>query len=473
MSNPKIIQGGMGVAVSNWRLAHAVSSQGQLGVVSAALLPVVLARRLQQGDEGGHVRRALAAFPDQVKAQKVISNYFREVDSPAPQRAALAAMPTVAPGAALIDLMVLSGFVEVWLAKEGHEGVVGLNLLEKMQLSTLGPLYGAMIAGVDYVLMGAGIPKAIPGVLDCFAAGKPGVLRVDVEGSKAGEETLTALEPERFWGGTAPALKRPNFLAIVSSATLALNLARKSSGRVDGFVVEGDTAGGHNAPPRGPMQLNAEGEPIYGARDIPDLAKFREIGLPFWLAGSYAKPGRLAEALADGAAGIQVGTAFAFCQESGIAPEIKERICARSRTETLTIFTDPLASPTGFPFKVLQQEGTLSEESTYQGRERICDLGYLRIPYRRDNGEVGYRCPAEPLADYQAKGGDVQACTGRKCLCNGLAATVGLPGFSNGGNTELPLLTAGNDVAGISRFMPADSNAYSAADVIRILTAGL
>ena len=57
---PVIIQGGMGVGVSNWRLANAVSSRGQLGVVSGTALDVVLARRLQDGDPGGHMRRALA-----------------------------------------------------------------------------------------------------------------------------------------------------------------------------------------------------------------------------------------------------------------------------------------------------------------------------------------------------------------------------------------------------------------------------
>lgn len=461
----------MGVAVSNWRLAHAVSLQGQLGVVSAALLPVVLARRLQQGDPDGDVRRALAAFPDQAKAQRVIETYFRAETEAVPTRAALAAMPTVKPGSTLMDLMVLSGFVEIWLAKEGHQGVVGINLLEKMQLSTLGPLYGAMIAGVDYVLMGAGIPKAIPGVLDLFAAGQAAQLKVDVEGALAGEETITRLDPAEFWKGPPPQLKRPQFLAIVSSATLALNLARKSSGKVDGFVVEGDLAGGHNAPPRGPMQLSTEGEPIYGVRDIPDLAKFRELNLPFWLAGNYARPERFREALAEGAAGIQVGTAFAYCNESGIEPALKEMIRARSRVETLSVFTDPVASPTGFPFKVLQHEGTLSAADVYAARTRICDLGYLRLPYRKEDGEVGYRCPAEPVADFIAKGGTEEGAKGRKCLCNGLASTVGLPGYHPGGSVELPLLTAGNDIAGISRFMPANSNSYSAADVIRMLMA--
>ena len=39
------------------------------------------------------------------------------------------------------------------------------------------------------------------------------------------------------------------------------------------------------------------------------------LGLPFWLAGGYGSAEKLKEALAEGAAGIQVGTAFAFCDE--------------------------------------------------------------------------------------------------------------------------------------------------------------
>jgi len=43
---PKIIQGGMGVAISNWKLARAVSRLGQLGVVSGTGIETILARRL-------------------------------------------------------------------------------------------------------------------------------------------------------------------------------------------------------------------------------------------------------------------------------------------------------------------------------------------------------------------------------------------------------------------------------------------
>ena len=57
---PPIIQGGMGVAISDWRLARAVSLRGQLGVVSGTAIETVVVRRLQDGDIGGHMRRAIA-----------------------------------------------------------------------------------------------------------------------------------------------------------------------------------------------------------------------------------------------------------------------------------------------------------------------------------------------------------------------------------------------------------------------------
>src|SRR5665647_1041783 len=75
---PVVIQGGMGVAVSSWQLARAVSQTGQLGVVSGTALDVVIARRLQDGDVGGHVRRALESFPVPAMAQRMMSRYFLE-----------------------------------------------------------------------------------------------------------------------------------------------------------------------------------------------------------------------------------------------------------------------------------------------------------------------------------------------------------------------------------------------------------
>ena len=186
--------------------------------------------------------------------------------------------------------------------------------------------------------------------------------------------------------------------------------------------------------------------------------------------GIYGPPaGKLAEALEQGATGIQVGTAFAFCEESGIDPELKRRAIQLSQEGRARVFTDPLASPTGFPLKVAQIENTLAEASMFDNRPRVCDLGYLRHLYRGERGPVNYRCPAEPVEDYVRKGGALSETMGRKCVCNGLLATIGLGQMRAEGGRELPLVTAGNDMDRVCEFLKPDATSYTAAHVIEVL----
>src|SRR6185312_3290328 len=131
-----------------------------------------------------------------------------------------------------------------------------------------------------------------------------------------------------------------------------------------------------------------------------------------------------------------------------------------------SVFTDPLASPTGFPFKVVQLPGTASDAAANASRTRLCDLGYLRHAYRKPDGTLGYRCPAEPTDDYVRKGGTAEETEGRQCVCNGLTATIGLAQIRPTGDTDLPLITAGNDVANIANFLRPGRNSYSAAEVV-------
>lgn len=362
-SLPRLIQGGMGAAVSSWGLARATSLKGQLGVVSGTGIDTVLVRRLQDGDAGGHMRRAIETFPIPEVSAGVLEDHFRPSGRAKgePYKALALHQAEASRGRQL--LTILANYVEVHLAKSGHDGLVGINLLTKIQLPTLASLYGAMLAGVDYVLMGAGIPQEIPAVLDRFANHEPASIKLDVDGVEAGTTHRLDLDPAEYWPQLPAPLKRPRFLPIVASNLLATMLARKASGRVDGFVIEGPTAGGHNAPPRGKTQYNERAEPIYGARDVVDLAKIRGLGLPFWVAGGVGSPAALHEALAAGAAGIQVGTLFAFCDESGLDEGYKRAVLASVRHGTVDVTTDSRASPTGYPFKVVTWEATVSRTS--------------------------------------------------------------------------------------------------------------
>mgnify|MGYP001488917931 FL=1 len=464
---PMLIQGGMGVAVSDWRLARAVSVAGQLGVVSGTALESVMVRRLQLGDPGGHTRRALGQYPVPAVADSILDRYYVEGGKPANQRFVQTPLGRAEQSGNLLDLLVASNFVEVHLAREGHSGPVGINYMEKIQTPLLASVYGSMLAGVDYVLVGAGIPKVLPAAIDRLAEGLPVEMKLDVRGASGGDHYVSRFDPAAAMRGEGPTLKRPMFLAIVSSHILATMLAAKIDVPVDGFIVEAPVAGGHNAPPRGRPQLSETGEPVYGERDVPDLAAIRDLGLPFWLAGGYDDPDQVREALELGATGVQVGTPFAYCEESGFDTDVKRRVLDLSRNGTATVFTDPVASPSGFPFKVVDLEGTLSDPAVYAGRERErCELGYLRTAYRREDGQLGWMCPAEPVKDYVRKGGDPGDTVGRKCLCNALLANVGLGQVQHGGATEKMLLTSGDMVSDVARFLPPGEASYTAEDVV-------
>ena len=473
MNEPVIIQGGMGAGVSNWRLAQAVSKTGQLGLVSGTALDQILARRLQDGDSGGHMLRGLNAFPDHAMADRIWREYF--IPGGRGRSTPYRRLPLLSknnPGE-LVELCIIANFVEVWLAREGHRNPVGINYLEKIQAAHLPCIYGAMLAGVGYVVMGAGIPLKIPGVLDGYVEHKAAEYGLHVTGAQEGDDVTMRFDPNDYMRCDLEPLVRPKFLPIVSSNTLAVTMLKKANGRVDGLVIETRTAGGHNAPPRGRMQFSDKGEPIYGERDAIDIPKLRELGVPFWLAGGYGHPEKVAEALAEGAAGVQVGTAFEFARESGLDAGFKEALLAKVIRGEASVFTDPLASPTGFPFKVAELEGTASEADEYSARPRICDLGFLRETYRIESGEFGYRCAAEPVTVYVAKGGRVDDTVGRKCVCNGLLANIGLAQVRNGNRMERSLITAGDDIVSVGQFVKPGRLEYGASDVVERLMSGV
>lgn len=461
----------MGAGVSDWRLARAVATRGQVGVVSGTALDLILVRWLEMGDPGGHMRRALAAFPEQGVAQRILGRYYvAEGKSPeAPYRG----KPMVGhrPGREIEELLMAGNFAQVFLAKEGHDGLVGINYLNKIQTPLLASLYGAMLAGVNIIMVGAGIPLEIPGVLSRFTAGEAAEVKLHVHEAKNGTRHKLSFDPGEHFGASPPAAPRPHFFPIVSSATLAALIIKRSKGKVDGLIIEGPRAGGHNAPPRGTTELSAEGEPTYGPRDAVDLDAVKALGLPFWLAGSYGSAARLREAQAAGAVGVQVGTLFAFCEDSDLCPELKRQVIARLRQEPVRVFTDPVASPAGFPFKVLSLPGTLSEADVYSERPRLCDLGYLRTAHEQPDGTLRWSCPAEDPETYVRKGGTLEDTVGRKCICNALMANIGMAQVRPGNVPELPLLTCGSDLSGVLEILGPDRDSYTAADVIDFLLA--
>ena len=462
---PEIIQGGMGIGVSDWRLAKAVSKQGQMGVVSGTAIDSVVARRLQLGDLGGDIRRALSHFPWPDMAQRVLDAFYIPGGKLPEKPFKLIPRSTIRMKRFVMEMLIVANFAEIFLAKEGHDGVVGINYLEKVQLPTLPSLFGAILAGVDVVLMGAGIPLSIPGILDKLSKWQPVEIKLHVENNPEHIHFSHQFDPGEFCQGDFFPLKRPKFLAIVSSDIVAKTMIRKATGEVDGFVVENHTAGGHNAPPRRAPKASDDAAPQYGPKDAPNIDRIRDLGKPFWLAGGYASPAKLKEALDEGANGIQIGTVFAYCTESGVMPEIRKAVIDKLITDGVEILTDFEASPTGYPFKLIDLNSELASIDGCKTRRRVCDLSYLQQFAWDGDSEIIYRCPGEPVESYIKKGGAEADTQGKMCLCNGLLATIGL-GQVRGKGSEIPIITAGEDFSAVMTMVTNLKREYSARDVI-------
>ena len=502
LKNIKLIQGGMGVYVSNWRLAQAVAVERPgitAGTVSGTALDVVHVRLLQLGDPGGYLRRALGAFDARFGVEigrKIIERYFIEGGKTPTERfkygptqtvrsqdgsrifslaAGQAAPVTLVVEDELVELLIATAFAEVWLAKQGHNGCIFINFLNKVELPLLYCMYGAMLAGVDGVVVGAGNPEGLPAACTRLAQHQFVTGELPVLYRESGESFQLHFDPRRIASGKlaqAP-LKRPAFLAIVSLENLANALAHSPTQPPDGFIIEHHTAGGHNAPPQGPLKKDALGQPVYSQLDEPDLAAIRAEGLPFWLAGGYGNREKLQAALSLGAAGVQVGSAFALAQESGMNPVHRSAIfqALRRGISDADLVRTTLFSPTGFPFKVAQLNGTLSDETVYAGRRRVCDLGFLQQrglgkPDAEGNRRLFQRCPAAPLDDFVNKRGLPMNAEDKRCLCNGLLAGVGLGQVNPQSGEEPAIVTLGNHLGGIRRLSRQGQSVYWAKDVV-------
>jgi nitronate monooxygenase len=460
---PWLIQGGMGIAISGWPLARAVSSLGQLGVVSGTAIDNVFVRRLQDDGIDDDLQVALDGFPAQRVVEDIVQKYGSVRRTGSTPYRSLPALTHDSTGRSL-DAIVLAAFVEVAMAKMGHDGPVGINLLTKVQLPTAAALCGAILAGVDYVLMGAGVPTHIPGVLEQLTLGQPVVLPLGVTGASSDDPaTSLPFDPTPYLGSGA--LRRPKFVGIVSSHVLAAALAKRSNGPVDGFVVERPSAGGHNAPPRGAFAVDDQGNPLYGERDVVDYGVLTGLGVPFWIGGGVSSAFDVRDALDLGASGVQVGTLFAYCDESGMDPTLRRRVLREVKSGSVSIKTSLRASSTGYPFKVAKVSDTIAEQRVYAERDRRCDLGYLREAYVTPSGSTGYRCTAEPVDAYIRKGGSAEATDGSTCLCNGLMSTCGLGQFRADGRREPAIVTSGDDINDIRQLL-VGRESYHARDVI-------
>ena len=471
-SDIRIIQGGMGIGVFRHAAVRGVSMLGALGNASGIGLEHMMARELQMGDPNGDIRWALEQFPNQDVAARISDDYFikggkasgdafKSLPFPGFVQAGNDPYVIKIRDPRLEELLLVSNFAEVALAKRGHDNPVGINYLHKVQGPLLPYLAGAVLAGVDVVSIGAGIPKEIPGVLDDFCEGRGTVAPIAVTSNNP---FRISFDPTDL-AGDYRKLDRPAFLGIVSN-----HIGVKALPNVDGYIIEGYTAAGHNAPARS-KGFNENGEPAYGPKDEMNFEMLRgmlekrvENGgkrQPYFLAGGYT--GRLQEAEELGAKGIQIGSLAEFSRESSVRPGLRKRglDIIMAREEGGAVYTDPRFSPSGFPFKVLQVDGTLSSKGVMNSRKAVCGFGYLAELYEKPGGDVGMRCPAEPGSSYLRKGGKIADRDGRACLCTGLLSNVSMVNLR-----EPVILTAGSETEDIKEVVGRAGMHYKMKDVV-------
>lgn len=429
---PRLIQAGMGIHVSSATLANTTARNGALGVVSHVALRHIVVEEVRRGDA---TAIALAKeFPLRCYAEELLAfapggEWHKKavpLDLPDPKKSELPKR-----------LSTIGAFVEVKRAKLGHSGKVGINVMWKCALTVLPSIYGAMLAGVDALLCGAGIPMELPDIIRRIRAGE------DLEYTPlhgTGCPVSLKIAADRPAEHLA-AFPEPKMMPILSSFPLAKRMldvwTREYGTRPFAFVLENHAAGGHNAPPRNKTEY-AEADELTGYFD-----KVVALGVPVYVAGAFAEGGSRNDYLywrERGAYGLQVGSRFALCDESGMRRDIKDAVLANNAGHG-ELRTEFGVSPTGYPFKVLPLAGSVGDPAVQQERHRICNKGYLmhaELVEKNGAEELVYRCPAMPARQFEKLGGDPSETEGRICLCNSLLATAGFDA-----DKEAPLITLG------------------------------
>jgi len=68
--------------------------------------------------------------------------------------------------------------------------------------------------------------------------------------------------------------------------------------------------------------------------------------------------------------------------------DLKQQVIEAALSGTLKVNTDFRASPTGFPFKIAEIPGTMSDALMQKTRKRVCDECALREPYMRESATI-------------------------------------------------------------------------------------
>jgi len=422
---PPFFQGGMGAGVSRWWLARMVAILGGVGTLSSAALRSLIIEAVRNGDEKVIAMAKTFPFPQHIAELLAFAPGGKMHKSIGP-------MDQAGPkGERARRLSTIASFTEVSLAKEGHRGKMAENVMWKIPQTVLPTIYGAMLAGIDLLACGAGVPMELAEIVLKIRRGES-LYYAALYGTGTSAELQvidgTAEFLERF--------ERPKLAVILSNFAFCGKIKEnwwKNHRMVPDFIViEGYEAGGHNAPPRNKREHTEEEDGVETY-----FNKVLALGIPVIVAGAFKYGGNRKDLRywrRKGAYGIQVGSRFALCEESPFLPKVKKRIIANNRRGRTKIVTSK-RSPTGYPWKEVQLNGTLSSMSVYNKRKRRCLYGYLRKGHKvMVNGkeiEV-LTCPAMPVETYirlhpeKTRAECLAECAGVICLCEALPSNVGV-----------------------------------------------
>ena len=333
-----IIQGGMGVGVSLHTLASAVAQEGGLGIVSSACLDRLLSKRM-----GKKYNSHEAAYE------------------------------------------------EVSLAK-ANGGFAGINIMCALLKDYSDSVKGALDAGADAIISGAGLPLTLPVIQS---------------------QKDTALIP------------------IVSSAR-ALDIICKKWGKLghrpDAVVLEGPLAGGHLGFKMDQIE-RVENRLENLLPPVKDTAQ-KHGDFPVIVAGGVYTNEDIHRFLALGADGVQIGTRFLATDESSATPEYKAAVVA-AKEEDIIVAHDP-GSPCGLPFRVIKHS-SMYLSSLNRQRKPKCDKGYVLLKDKEGKFTV---CPAKESNEHHF------------CICNGLLKSAGY-----NSNKEEPLYTVGTNASRVDKIV--------------------
>ncbi len=338
-----IIQGGMGVGVSLYPLAAAVAHEGGVGVVSSAVLDRLVSKR-----NGKKVNSYEAAYE------------------------------------------------EVSLSKQagaGAGGGVGINIMMALMRDYEASVRGALDAGVDFIISGAGLPLGLP-----------------------------AIQPP----------KDTALIPIVSSARALEIICKKWEKlgyRPDAVVLEGPLAGGHLGFKFD--EIESESNRLENLLpSVKDMAK-KYGDFPVIVAGGVYLHDDIVRFMQMGADGVQMGTRFLATEESSASDEYKQAV-VRAREEDILVAYQP-GSPCGLPFRIIRQS-PMFQSTLKRMRAPKCDKGAVLLKDKEGKFTI---CPAKEDNDKFF------------CICNGL--------LSSGGynpDEEEPLYTVGTNAARVDRILP-------------------